>query len=66
MSRPVNIVIDRIFVPAGEGSDSSIFRDVLKSRLNSELGGGTGQAVGDVRADRAARAIAETVKGIQS
>lgn len=66
MTPPLNIVIDRLVLPAGEWGREEQFRAAFARRLAAELGEqATPEPAGDPAA-RAASAVATKVRGAQS
>ena len=66
MTRPVNIKIDRLVLPASERGREAQFRAALENRLAAELGGQAVPGEASGLADRTATAIAAKVRGAQS
>lgn len=64
MTRPAEIRIDRLVLPAGDRHRADAFRAALERGLSAEFGGEAAGPSGDPRADRAARAVAERARRI--
>lgn len=62
MSRPIELRIDRLVLPATERHRADAFRAALARSLGAELGTGDAVPSGEPSADRAARAIADRAR----
>jgi hypothetical protein len=62
MTRPTEIRIDRLVLPASERHRADAFRAALERGLVGEFGGGVQGSTGHPLADQAARAIGERAK----
>lgn len=62
MTRPIEIRIDRLVLPAGERHRADAFRTALAQSLAAELEAGNAARGGVPAADRAARTIAERAR----
>ena len=62
MTRPTEIRIDRLVLPASERHRADAFRAALERGLGAEFGGNGAGSSGDRRADRAARAVARRAR----
>lgn len=63
MTRPTEIRIDRLVLPASERNRAEAFRAALTQSLGAELGQGAASKSGIAAADKAAQAIAAKVRG---
>ena len=62
MSRPTEIRIDRLVLPASERHRAEAFRAALTQSLGAELGHGSELPSGNASADRAAQAVAAAAR----
>lgn len=62
MTRPTEVRIDRLVLPASERHRAEAFRAALTQSLAAELGHGSEGPSTDPTANRAARAVAGTVR----
>src|SRR5690606_4606881 len=64
MTRPLVVVIDRLFLSSAERGREVELRTELESRLASELGGRPSQTADDGRAVRIAKAVAARIRDV--
>ena len=62
MTRPTEIRIDRLVLPASERHRADAFRAALAQSLSGEFGGTGASPSGNPAADRASRAVAERAR----
>lgn len=62
MTRPTEIRIDRLVLPASERHRADAFRAALTQSLGAELGHGSQGPSGDASANRAAQAVAAAAR----
>jgi hypothetical protein len=62
MTRPTEIRIDRLVLPASESRRAEAFRAALERGLVGEFGGGVQASAGHSLADQAARAIGKRAR----
>jgi hypothetical protein len=62
MTRPTEIRIDRLVLPASERHRTDAFRAALERGLAREFGGGGPGSTGHLTAEKAARAIGDRAK----
>ena len=62
MSRPTEVRIDRLVLPASERHRADAFRAALTQSLGAELGHGDDGLSGNASADRAAQAVAAAAR----